>query len=200
MTQVSCQGFVDTHEDGIYPGNKWSNPFSNQSALFQMSDGSMCRINEFRRVGHPGAVRMSMWGTQASFEENRAGAVWLTKNRHETQRLDDVLACTSQPVKPAERAEAMDRVTSDDGTHRGVSSVHQVARLPMEFAGLPNGHRGSHQFLVDDFVRACASGQTPPNNVWDAARYTVPGIIAHESAVGGGKLLGIPDFGDHSRS
>ncbi|MFQ5843933.1 MAG: hypothetical protein ACE5JG_02995, partial [Planctomycetota bacterium] len=41
------------------------NPFSNQAALFKMSDGSTCRINEFRRVGHPGAVRMALFGTRA---------------------------------------------------------------------------------------------------------------------------------------
>jgi hypothetical protein len=90
----------------------------------------------------------------------------------------------------------MDLVTAEDGTHRGVSSVHPVERLPSSFIGLPNGHNGSHQFLVDDFVRACVEGGTPPNNVWDAARYALPGIIAHESARKGGLLMKIPDFGD----
>ena len=35
-----------------------------------------------------------------------------------------------------------------------------------------------------------------PNNVWMAARYTVPGFVAHKSATHGGELLPIPDFGD----
>jgi len=196
MAHVSCQGFVDRHEDGIYPANQWHNPFSNESALFRMSDGSICRINEFRRIGHPGAVRMALFGTRASFEDNSAGAVWVTKNRDEKIRLDDRLACTGQPVRKPEKAEGMDLVTAEDGTHLGVSAVHSIDRLPGEFIGLPNGHRGSHQFLVDDFVRACVSGQTPPNNVWDAARYTIPGIVAHESAMQEGALLEIPDFGD----
>jgi len=62
--------------------------------------------------------------------------------------------------------------------------------------GLPNGHLGSHQFLIDDFVTACLAGAQPANNVWQAARYLVPGLIAHESAVRGGELLEMPDFGD----
>ena len=70
-----------------------------------------------------------------------------------------------------------------------------MERLPKEFVGLPNGHCGSHQFLVDDFVQACLTGTTPPNNVWQAARYCVPGLVAHESALRGGELLEIPDFG-----
>ncbi len=199
MTHVTCMGFEDRSDDGIYRAdvNVWRNTFSNESALFRMSDGSVCRINEFRRVGHPGTVRMSLWGTEGSFEENAAGAIWVTKRRDQKERLDEKLACAGVPArKPGEGGEGMDLVTSEDGTHRGVSSVHPVDRLPKEFIGLPNGHSGSHQFLVDDFVRACAEGRTPPNNVWDAARYFVPGLIAHESAKKGGALMEIPDFGD----
>ena len=90
----------------------------------------------------------------------------------------------------------MDKVTADDGTHHSVAPVHPVHRLPETFSGLPNGHNGSHQFLVDDFVRACVSGKTPPNNIYEAARYMIPGLIAHESALKGGELLEIPDLGD----
>ena len=39
------------------------------------------------------------------------------------------------------------------------------------------------------------AGEQPPNNVWMAARYCVPGLIAHESARQGGVLLEVPDFG-----
>jgi predicted dehydrogenase len=199
MTHVSCQGWVDRADDGIYRAdvNQWNNTFSNESALFKMSDGSISRINEFRRIGHPGTVRMTLFGTEAGFESNVAGSMWVTKNRKECERLDDLLACKGMPSRPkGTPATGMDLVTADDGTHLEASSVHPVERLPREFLGLPNGHAGSHQFLVDDFVKACATGQTPPNNVWQAARYALPGIIAHQSAMRGGDLLEIPDFGD----
>ncbi len=193
MTHVSCQGFRDEHEDQIYQANNWDNPFSNQVALFSMSDGSSARINEFRRIGHPGCVRMTLFGTEGSFEQNAHGALWLTKNRDEKKDLDALLDPSGQPLK-AEGG--MGKITSDDGTHLGVAAVHPVERLPREFAGLPNGHAGSHQFLVDDFVKSCISGDLPSNNVWDAARYVLPGLIAHESALQGGALLPIPDLGD----
>lgn len=35
-----------------------------------------------------------------------------------------------------------------------------------------------------------------PNHVWAAARYNVPGIVAHESATRDGELMAVPDFGD----
>ncbi|MGH2371061.1 MAG: Gfo/Idh/MocA family protein, partial [Chloroflexota bacterium] len=182
-THVSCHGFVDRADDGVYgeQANAYGNVFSNQTALFKMSDGSAVRINEFRRIGHPGTVRLTLLGTAGSFEHNFAGAMWLTKDRKAAERLDDTLAVGG--VKNA----------GDEFV--GVSSVHPIQRLPREFAGLPNGHLGSHQFLVDDFVRACVERRQPPNNVWMAARYCVPGLIAHESARQGGALLEIPDFG-----
>ncbi len=181
-THVSAQGFVDRHEDGLYlPGaNRWGNTFSNESALLRMSDGSICRISEFRRVGHPGTVRMSMHGTQGCFEDSLAGQAWGTKQGSEL---------VSGLLDPR-------GLTRPDGLHyQGVSAAHDLARLPREFAGLPNGHLGSHQFLVDDFVTACVTGEQPPNNVWQAARYLLPGLVAHESALQGGVLLEVPDLG-----
>ncbi|HXI15666.1 MAG TPA: gfo/Idh/MocA family oxidoreductase, partial [Chloroflexota bacterium] len=184
MTHVSCHGVVDHADDLIYAAekNEYRNVFSNQTALFKMSDGSSTRINEFRRIGHPGAVRMSLFGTEGSFEHHVAGASWLTKDRKTTERLDDLLAASG--------------VTNEHGTYAGLSRVHPVSRLPREFAGQASGHAGSHQFLVDDFVQACATGEHPPTDVWQAARYCVPGLIAHQSAIQGGALLEIPDFGE----
>ena len=199
MTHVSCVGFTDNDEDGIYiPGvNMWNNTFSNQTALFTMSDGSCCRINEFRRIGHPGTVRMTLFGTEGSFEDNTAGAMWLTKNKKESvdTLFEFVEAAEAGAGAPAADG-GMNKVTSDDGTHKPYTRVHQADRLPEAFKTLPNGHYGSHQFLVDDFVKACYYNKTPPNNAWAAARYTIPGIIAHESSLKGGATLEIPDLGD----
>ncbi len=193
-THVSGMGFVDRHPDTLYarPDNVWKNPFSNETMLCKMSDGSMARISEFRRIGHPGTVGMSLYGTEGSYEEQVGSQVWATKDRSRCEDLTTTLLCTTQHT--AANA-AMAKVDSEDGTHWGVASVHPVERLPAAFRGQPNGHAGSHQFLVDDFVKACVSGIHPPNNVWQAARYLVPGLIAHASALEGGVLMAVPDFG-----
>lgn len=193
FTHVSCQGFVDEHEDGIYKPNvnQWDNRFSNQAALFKASDGSSCRINEFRRVGHPGCERMSIWGTDASYEHNMAGYMWVTKDRKTCQRLDDLLTCKKATK---EATGGMEKIGAE--AHLDVSGVHPIGRLPDEFRGMTNGHAGSHQFLVDDFVKAANTGIQPPINAWQAARYLIPGLIAHESSLRNGELLEIPDFGD----
>lgn len=198
MTHVSCQGYVDREPDTLFNPdvNIWQNAFSNESALFRMSDGSSARINEFRRVGHPGTVRMTLFGTRGSFEENCAGPIWVNKKWDERQRLDDLLSCAGVPAKNVNSgAGGMEKVDSRDGTHMGAAKVHDLARLPREFLGLPNGHNGSHQFLVDDFLRACDEKRLPPNHVWNAARYAIPGIVAHQSALRGGELLQVEDLG-----
>jgi predicted dehydrogenase len=195
MTHVSCLGWVDHHADGLFRAgvNEWDNIFSNETALFRMSDGSAARINEFRRIGHHGGERLNLYGTQASFEEQSHCQMWVTKNYAECVDLTTTLACTGVPL--AEVGD-MRSLPGTDAMFKGVSQVHPVERLPREFAGLNNGHNGSHQFLVDDFINACLTGQTPPNNVFAAARYLVPGLVAHESAKQGGLLLPVPDFGD----
>ena len=178
MTKVSALGWRDRHPDGIYDPavNKFANAFSNETALFAMSDGACARVNEFRRVGHPGGEFMSVYGTEASFEYTQAGRVLIGKGFEDTRRLDDLLT-----LRP--------------GYFGGTAPAHDTARLPREFEHLPNDHWGSHQFLVDDFVKACVSGEPPPNHVWAAARYMLPGLIAHESAVRGGAQLDVPDLG-----
>ena len=196
VTNVCGMGFVDQHEDTLYTreDNVWKNPFSNETMLCRMSDGSTVRFNEFRRIGHPGSVGMRLYGTEASYEEQVGSQMWVTKDRSTCVDLSKELACEGRPSIQLD--DPMAKVTGTDGTHIGVSRVHPVHRLPKEFVGLPNGHHGSHQFLVHDFVTACIHHQLPPNNVWQAARYIIPGLLAHESALQGGQLMEVPDFGD----
>jgi predicted dehydrogenase len=197
LTQVSCLGYVDDNPDDVFQAKTslWGNTFSNETALFRTSDGGMCRINEFRRVGLSGgtSVRMSLYGTKGSYEEQTNARVWNTLDPREMTDLRETLACKGVQVSESERRE-LPAALADD-FFRGASAVHPVERLPREFLGMRNGHEGSHQFLVCDFVEACVSGKTPPNNVWDAARYCAPGIVAHESARQDGMLLEVPDFG-----
>jgi hypothetical protein len=80
-------------------------------------------------------------------------------------------------------------------TFLGISSAQAYEDLPLAFAGLPNGHEGTHLFLTNDFVRAVTQQKLPANHVWLAARYNAPGIVAHESARRDGELMKIPDFG-----
>jgi predicted dehydrogenase len=193
LTQVSCLGYVDQHDDGVFNRDVslWGNVFSNESALFRSSDGGMARINEFRRIGLATgtSVRCSIYGTRGSYEEQTNARVWNTLEPHQHEDVSELLTCAPVPIPDALAGGAQADFFS------GLSKVHPIERLPREFAGHGNGHEGSHQFLVLDFLEAVATGRPPPNNVWMAARYCAPGIVAHESAKREGELMEIPDFG-----
>lgn len=71
----------------------------------------------------------------------------------------------------------------------------KLSRLPESFRRMTNGREGSHQLLIDDSCRAVATGTPPPNHVWAAARYNLPGIVAHASSLKDGERLAVPDLG-----
>jgi hypothetical protein len=56
------------------------------------------------------------------------------------------------------------------------------------------GHEGSHSFLTHEFIDALVHGRRPTVDVYEALAYTVPGIIAHQSAMKGGELMKVPQF------
>ncbi|MEU6660089.1 Gfo/Idh/MocA family oxidoreductase [Streptomyces sp. NPDC046821] len=199
---VSAIGVPDERGDGVFDKeiSQFGNDLSNATALFEVAGGGSFRTNEFRRVGYPSHIRESrfrFFGTDASMEQLATVSFWQDKKgvRDISELLlpKPTLAADDpslQHISPALR----DAFTS------GSAPVHDRARLPRVYDHMPNGHEGSHHFLADDFVTAVTTRTLPPVNAWVAARYTLPGIIAHESALRGGVRLDIPDFGDAPNS
>ena len=56
------------------------------------------------------------------------------------------------------------------------------------------GHGGSHPHLVNEFLHALVDGREPFPNARQSANITCVGILAHESALQGGKILHLPEF------
>jgi predicted dehydrogenase len=193
-TSVTCLGMKDTVNDGIFDStvSKWGNDQSNQIALFRTSDGGVMRIAELRRVGTApleSTVRMSIFGTEGSFEQQVGYASWATKNSFDI--ITDEIGTFSDVENPYSLRSDYIPPNKWDG---GFAKVHDRSQLPQEFYGLSNGHGGSHQFMVDDFVMDATGQRKAPMNVHDAARFTAPGIWAHQSAQMAGKTLEIPQF------
>lgn len=198
--KVSCMGYDDQHEDGIFRrgANEWDNEFSNETAMMKMSNGSVCRFNEMRRIGYFGAnsVYTSMYGTQASFEQNATSKAWVHLDGTPPEDVTELLRCKARRVDDDALLRELGEERASEFYFQGASEIHDTHRLPKEFVGMHNGHDGSHQFLADDFVKAVTEHKLPPNNAWVAARCCVPGLVAHESAVRDGEVMDIPDFGD----
>ena len=191
-TSVTCIGLQDKASDGIFDSkvSKWGNDQSNQIALFKTSDGGVMRIAELRRVGTApleSTVRMSIFGTEGSFEQQVGYASWATKNSFDI--ITDEIGTFSDVENPYSLRSDYIPPNKWDG---GFAKVHDRSQLPKEFLGLSNGHGGSHQFMVDDFVMDAVGERKAPMGVGDAARFTMPGILAHQSAQMSGEWLEIP--------
>lgn len=204
VTSLSALGYTDTENDGIYGkgNNYWDNPFSNTTALCRLDNGGIARVSEFRRIGtyKPSSYISGFYGTKGAYEYSNAQHIFMKKmyDDKEDVNFEDV----SNYVNPEEMTLHKNEenfkslVANGNWAWSSFAPVHKVERLPAEFKGLPNGHMGSHQFLVDDFVKAVHFNKLPPCNAWFAARCNIPGLIAHESALLGGVQLDVPDLGD----
>ncbi|MFP4379875.1 MAG: Gfo/Idh/MocA family protein [Candidatus Sumerlaeia bacterium] len=87
FTSVSCLGWSDDHEDGIFNRelSAFDNDFANQSALLRTADGGMARINEFRRSAM-GESRQCIVGTEGAYEEQ------CNPEKIEEQSVEDQMA------------------------------------------------------------------------------------------------------------
>lgn len=198
-TAVSAIGVADGRGDGVFDRgvSQFDNDFSNATALFELHAGGSMRINEFRRVGYPTHLRESRFrwfGTEGSFEQLALTSVWQTR-----EGVDDVshLIDTHPSASVDDPALARIAPALRDSFVSGYAAIHdsERSRIPSALQALHNGHEGSHHFLVDDFARAVTDGTLPAVNAWQAARFTLPGVVAHESARRGGERLAIPDMG-----
>jgi len=169
MTRVCCWGYRSRSGEPYFDGSPAypAGGFSNETALFQMSNGATCRIREHREIGHPGSEDFRIFGTRACY---RDGA-WWTKDG-------------STPLTP----EAMRDPLPE--------AVVEAFRSIDPAGGVYGGHGGSHAYLVHEFVDAVAADRTPAITAWDAVRYTAAGIMAHKSALADGEVLDVPDWGD----
>ena len=160
--KVSAWGFRPPAPDDYF-----GDEFSNETALFYMSNGATMRICEYRQVGHPGEEIFRVFGTEGTFREN----AWLDRATRTSLTVEEMRDPLPLEVEKAFRAVSK---TSD-------------------FYG---GHGGSHAYLVHEFVDAIAHNRTPAINAWEAVRYMAAGVIAHKSALRDGEMLDVPDWGD----
>ena len=204
-TRVVAFGYEDTEGDGIFEKgvNQWDNVFSNSYSLMKLANGGTARINECRRIGYkaPSSYVSSFYGTKGAYQFSNAQHI-LTKLTEKGVDLQDI----SDEVNPIEmthhkdEADFKQKVANHTWQWNMFSPVQKTEydRLPESFKknGAVNGHMASHQLLVDDFCTAVFFGSMPPVNAWRAARWTIPGLLAHQSALKNGEAMDVPDCGE----
>jgi predicted dehydrogenase len=139
--------------------------------LFQTQKGAVIKILRSQAVvRHPDMVWYTLYGTKG-FVENGRGAGWGETTGY--LFLEDEM-----PKRPGAEVVAWNTVdrTAPPEAHAG-------------------GHGTSEYYMVRDFVAAIQAGVRPPIDVVRAVDYTIPGLIAHESAMKGGVWMDVPLLG-----
>jgi predicted dehydrogenase len=145
--------------------------FSNETALFHMSNGSTMRICEHREcTASSDREDFRIYGTLGSFEHDE----WCTRESRTKLTVDEMRDPLPKEVADAWKDESGESVAY-------------------------GGHGGSHAYLVHEFVDAVANDRMPAINIWEAARYVAAGVMAHKSCLKDGELLAVPDWGDAPR-
>ncbi len=81
------------------------------------------------------------------------------------------------------------------GKYEGLAKTLPATQRPPLPPGVPaGGHGGSHGHLMNEFVSAIIQNRKPLVDVATALNLTVPGIIAHQSALKDGELMKIPQY------
>lgn len=203
VTKVVAMGYQDQEDDGLFRKgvNQWDNVYSDEFSLMQLSNGGTARINECRRIGYkaPSSYINGFYGTKGAYQFSNAQHI-LTHLTKEGVDFQDVSALVNPRGMEEHRGDADFKTqVANHGWQWDLFSPVQdarVATLPESFKGLPNGHMASHQLLVDDFCTAVFFEKLPTVSAWDAARYTIPGLLAHESILKGSLPIEVPDCGD----
>ncbi len=160
-TSVSCIGFRG--EAPRYQNNIYNNPFSDETALFETSEGGMSRINVF-------------WGTEGAHGETGRLFGQLGKFDGNTLEVGEGIGAKYEGI----------------GDQKSINFPDRRPALPPGME--KGGHGGSHGYLTNEFINALLEDREPIIDVYEAMAMTVPGIVAHESALRNGERLPIPDF------
>ncbi len=167
VDRVSCLGWGGSH--AWLDENRYQNPFWSQSALMRTDQGHMTRCNVFWLVGGHGE-RARWFGDRGSLHMSIGGLhedAWLPRSR---------------ALDRDERVQIVD-----------VPDYWKSDMLPPKMRH-GSGHDGSHVFLAAEFVNALIAGREPVIDVYEALAMTVPGIVAHQSALRDGEQLPVPSF------
>ena len=206
--KVVAFGYKDGPRTDIYGTdgqNFYDNPFSNTAMMLELSNGGIARISENRCLGWhcPETYISQFYGSEGCYEFSVARHSLCHWKENDPYHVD-LLDVTKELQPPdlfkkinEDYDQALMDISHADGYIMGTPSpVHPVWRLPKEYETMPNGHNGTHKFMIDDFCRAYETGKLSPCNIWQVARFNIPGLMAHESALQGGVTMDVIDLGD----
>jgi predicted dehydrogenase len=138
--------------------------------LFKTQKGAMIKILRSQAAyRHHEMIFYSLYGTKGFVENGREGGWGATRGR----------------------AFFIDEMTKKEGSQEIDCPTVDVNAPPEAQKG---GHGTSEYYMIRDFMDSIEANQQPSIDVTRAVDFTIPGLLAHESAMRGGVWLDVPLF------
>jgi predicted dehydrogenase len=84
---------------------------------------------------------------------------------------------------------------SFDNEYKGLSlKLPNLKKPPLPPGVSPGSHGGSHGYLMDEFVMSIIEDRKPLVDIATSLNITVPGLVAHQSALKNGENMKIPQY------
>jgi predicted dehydrogenase len=186
--KVSALGTKPTGHDDYFEKQS-GEVFSNETAFFHLSNGAVLTAREHREITGEG-YEISVYGTCGTWRNGK----WHWTRRKANITPDQIPEHGEEELTAAQMRDTLPR---DVQKAFMLAQDHSLAGKDIENLDFtPHGHGGSHPYLVHEFVSSVAEDRMPAINAWEAARYMAMGVMAHKSALKGGELLVVPDWGN----
>jgi predicted dehydrogenase len=116
--------------------------------------------------------------------------------------MSRMLKCKSTFKKGGEVGRVFgERGWMSDTTYYGAMKKLPNTKRPALPPGVkPGGHGGSHGQLMNEFVLSILEDRRPLVDIVQALNMTVPGVVAHQSALKDGERLRVPQYKMQTRS
>ncbi len=177
ITEATCIGWGDS--DPVVKDNRYKNPFWNETAMFKTDRGTAFRVAVWWKGAHRGTERAQWYGDRMSFFFNHPNGLGPAIVRWSVDQEKDSAGFARQRAV--------------------LEKYEEVKWWATEMLPAPlrhnSGHEGSHTFITHEFVDAVLRKRKPAVDIHEAVAYTLPGIIAHQSALRGGEQMKVPQLG-----
>lgn len=171
---------------------RYGNPFPAESALMKFENGLTGEVTrtlfETARAYLEGFY---VYGSKASLEWGFRDEDDLTMTRLDAsdhRGFATPIAPVTSPAVYENLPESIRRYTLADGAYDATQPEKSLT------SGAAGGHHGSHPHLVHEFVRSIIEHRQPAISMDFACNISAAGILAHASALSGGKEIEIPVF------
>ena len=203
VTEVCGFGYKDTNDNFFLKpeNNAYGNEFSNEFCMMRLSKGGIARVAECRSIGYksPSSYISGFYGTKGAYQFSNAQhlVTTLTEKGVDLKDVSDEVNSKVATQKKYEMENSLEFKTQMSNhvyqwRDPSPQQDENYKSVPKEYDGLPNGHMASHQLLINDFLTAVYEREEPYINAVRSARYTVPGLIAHKSAMNGSVMMKVP--------